>query len=148
MAKVGRKTKLTPEVSKIILETLRVGATFEAAAGRAGVDVSTIHHWRRSGKAEDGKGKLQKTHELVEFALAVDRALADAETRLVGIISKAATTQWQAGAWLLERRWAGQYGSKQKIDMDANVTQRPPREEMDELLARVASALKGDAIPR
>jgi hypothetical protein len=148
VAKVGRKSKLTPEVTKIILETLRVGATFEAAAGRAGVDVSTIHHWRRSGKAEDGEGKLEKTPELVEFALAVDRAIAEAETRLVGLVNRAAPKQWQAAAWILERRWAGQYGSKQKIDMDANVTQRPPREEMDELLAKVAAALKGDAVPR
>lgn len=137
MAKVGRKSKLTPEVTKIILETLRVGATFEAAAGRAGVDVSTIHHWRRSGKAEDGEGKLEKTPELVEFALAVDRAIAEAETRLVGLVSKAAPKQWQAAAWILERRWAGQYGSKQKIDMDARITSETGAEALAKLMKQL-----------
>ena len=80
---------------------------------------------------------------MAAFAIAVDRALAEAETSLVGIVRKAANTQWQAGAWLLERRWAGQYSARAKLDVDATVTQRPPRQEMDETLAKIAAALKG-----
>lgn len=145
MATAGRRSKLTPEVQKIILETLRIGATFEAAAGRAGVSVSAINEWRRRGHGGD---RRKSSKAMAAFAIAVDRALAEAETSLVGIVRKAANTQWQAGAWLLERRWAGQYSVRAKLDVDATVTQRPPRQEMDELLAKIAAALRGDALPR
>jgi len=141
----GRKSKLTPEVEKIILETLRIGATFEAAAGRAGVSVSAVNEWRRRGH---DKHSRKSSKRLQAFALAVDRALADAETSLVGTVRKASSSQWQAAAWLLERRWAGQYSVRARLDVDATVTQRPPREEMEAELAKIRERLKGDAVPR
>lgn len=139
--KIGRSTKLTSEVQKIIVETLRVGATFTAAAGRAGVAESTIHKWRQAGKGNSPSSRIRHSKRLEEFALAVDRALADAETRLVGTVNKASSQQWQAAAWLLERRWAGQYGRRDHLEMDATVTQRPPREEMDAELDKIRERL-------
>lgn len=131
-----RPTKLTPAIEKIIIDTLRVGATFEAAAGRAGISVSTIHEWRRRGRGESLKGKTTK--RLVEFAIAVDRAMADAETSIVAAIRKASAEEWQAGAWLLERRHPDRYGrvDRSKVELDATVAVRPAREEMAELMAR------------
>lgn len=145
MAKVGRKTKLTPTVQKTIIEAVRVGATFEAACGRAGVPMSTFMEWRQRGA---GESKRKKTKLYADFAEAVDRAEADAEIHLVATINKASSKNWQAAAWLLKNRHPDRYSDRSRIDMDANVTQRPPREEMDELLAKVAAALKGDAVPR
>mgnify|MGYP000514677783 FL=1 len=50
--------------------------------------------------------------------------------------------------FLLERTEPKDFGPSSKVEVDATVTQRPPRQEMDETLAKIAAALKGDALPR
>lgn len=137
--KGGRRPKLTDEIQRIIVETIQVGATFEAAAGRAGVGVQTIHEWRRRGKGEDKD--RPSTPRLAAFAAAVEKAMADAETGCVSTIRKASRTQWQAAAWLLERRHPDRYGraDRYQVEMHAHVTTENPRERLARILAPKAA---------
>lgn len=138
--KGGRRLRLTDEIERIIVETLQVGATFEAAAGRAGVAVQTIHEWRRRGRGEDAD--RPSTPRLAAFAAAVEKAMADAETGCVSTIRKASRTQWQAAAWLLERRHPERYGraDRHQVEMRAHVTTEDPRERLARILAPAAAA--------
>lgn len=106
--KGGRSSKLTPEIEKTILETIRMGATFAAAADRAGISPDTIQEWRQRG--EGTHPKRGPTADLVRFALAVKKAMGDAEVLHVGRITKASEKDWTASAWILERRHPERYG--------------------------------------
>jgi transposase len=58
----------------------------------------------------------------VVFALAVEKALTAFESRMLTVITAAATTSWQAAAWRLERRFPDRYSrpeARLKIDVKA-----------------------------
>ena len=140
----GRRPKLTDEIQAIIVDTIRKGATFEAAAGAAGVSVDTIHEWRRRGAGKDDR---PRTARLAEFARAIERAMAEAEIRCVGAIGKASSRQWQAAAWLLERRHPDRYGlrTQSRVDLDARVG-LDARVELERALDRITVAVGGAVV--
>lgn len=73
----GRRSKLTPETHEAIVKAVRAGATFEGAAGAAGVDESTLYRWLREAEQEDAPDwKFQFHHDLY-------RARAEVEVRIV-----------------------------------------------------------------
>lgn len=141
----GRPPKLTDEVERIICETIRVGASFEAAALRSGVGLGTIQEWRRRGNGQDER---PKTPRLAKFARAVDQAMADAETRLVGYIDAAArggdfSPQWNGAAWLLKNRHPERYSDKTEVKHSGAVERPAERPDLskytDEELAQLES---------
>lgn len=73
-----------------IIDAIRTGLSIEAACQCAGLSRSTFYRWRD----DDDR-----------FGDQVDRAIAESEGHLVGLIRSAAETDWRAGAWLLERRF-------------------------------------------
>jgi transposase-like protein len=107
----GRPTKLTPEVQRLIEQSLRNGATYEIAAHVAGIDVRTMYRWLAAGKRA-------KSGAMYEFCHAVKRQEAAAAQEALMVIRSAATGKegykgnWQAGAWLLERRFGYQRKSE------------------------------------
>ena len=94
----------------MMLEALRGGNYIETAAEYAGIDDSTYRRWMQ-----------REEPEFRAFRAAVKKALADAEVRNVGIVLKAAPTQWQAAAWWLERRHPSVYGRRTQVAADVNV---------------------------
>jgi hypothetical protein len=70
-----------------------------------------------------------------ELAQAVEDATS--EVRLVGLVAKAASTNWRAAAWLLERRYQERW-SPQRVDKDAlpAISEDDPMLEFDELAER------------
>lgn len=99
----GRPTKLTPEVQTTIVNALAAGTYLETAAAAAGINQDTLHRWLRNGARADGG--LQKG-----FSEAVKKALASAEVRNLATITLASASQWQAAAWILERRYPQRWG--------------------------------------
>jgi len=88
-------TKRTPERRTAILNSLRVGNTRRAAVGFAQIDHATFYRWM------DDDATLRDD---------VEKAEADAETRFLGNIAKAAADgTWTAAAWWLERRRYEEY---------------------------------------
>ena len=113
----GRPTKWNPERQEEICGYLREGLPLETCAKLAGICRSTLLLWKSRGK--EGEAPYS------DFLSAVNQATADAERVLLADIRRASRerNQWQAAAWILERRHPAQYGYKREIrvEMDGAV---------------------------
>lgn len=122
---MARPTKLTPEAQERICQAIRLGATYEHAAQRGGIGYSTLRDWVLRGEAEldrvaDNPRASIRADELiyVEFSEALKEAESDGILANLAHIRKAAQgdednrPQWQAAAWLLERRHPNIYGRR------------------------------------
>jgi hypothetical protein len=99
----GRPSKLTDEVQKHICEGIRLGMTYARAAAYVRIDYTTFRKWMINGEAN-------KSKQYRKFFEAVKEAEADAVRTCLAIIRKAALDgQWAAAAWLLDRRYPGEY---------------------------------------
>jgi hypothetical protein len=85
--KIGRKTKLTPEVHKGICDLVRLGLVPRRAAAKYNVKPATLDDWIKRGE------KRHKTRSadfpFVAFAADLERALTDCLARKVGRIEQA-----------------------------------------------------------
>jgi transposase-like protein len=111
MAERGRPTKLDDLRAKRIIDALKAGHSFGAAARAGGIDEGTLHQWRRRGLS--GHRDFARFYERVEEAcqIAEDRCVQVLRSALEGEDLKLATdTAWK---WLARRRaaeWAEQKG--------------------------------------
>lgn len=112
-APVGRPAKLDDAVTVTMVEILRFGGYVETAAAAAGVARATFHAWIERGGAEGTKAEDAPYRE---FRERIELARAEGEAHNVELIAKAATKDWKAAAWMLERqfpeRWAGPIGRR------------------------------------
>lgn len=131
--RVGRPTKLTQQTADRILTILRAGGYDETACAAAGVSRQQFYAWLRRGRDDE---------PLYDAFLAdVERARAEGESRNVMLIAQAAQANWQAAAWLLERRHPERWARPSQRDKDAPVENAPvstddPFAEVDELARR------------
>ena len=110
----GRPNMLTPERQDRIVGALKVGNTRRAAARHGGIDEDTLLEWIRRG---EGRDKRRKTQAFADFAVAIKDAEAEAEVQYVNVIKNAAASgNWQAAAWWLERRKSGDYRRTDRIE--------------------------------
>lgn len=82
--RLGRPTKLTPEVRDKIVESVRRGNFIEAAAESAGVYRGTVFRWVQ--EANEGHPDPSRA----EFRDALMQARAEAETTMVSLVFRAA----------------------------------------------------------
>lgn len=117
----GRPSKLTPQVLESISAVLRAGNYVETAAAFAGIDKVTLYDWMRQGARARAKG--HETGIYARFSHAIEKAMADAETVMTSAIFRAGRGhedtpgQWQALAWLLERKHPDKWGRRQRLDI-------------------------------
>ena len=101
MGSVGRPTKRTPETVKKLCDAIRLGASYGDACGYAGIDHDTFSKWR---------------HDFPEFSAEIKEAEGAGRVQLIAKIQKAANDgNWQAAAWMLERRDPENYGKKSHL---------------------------------
>lgn len=111
-----------------VIDLLSQGLPVTLATAAAGVGRSTFYKW-----LEDPK-----------FAEQVEAAQARSAVPLLARITSASETQWQAAAWILERRWPGEFGRRDRLQTEQT---GPPLEVIvrrmgsltDEQLQRIAS---------
>lgn len=116
---MARPSKLTPETLEKIIKAIRGGATYELAAAFAGISYETFNEWRKT--------KPQFSEALRE---------AEGEAALVWLAKieqAAASGDWRAAAWKLERRYPRDYGrsvqeQQHSGGVSINITRRPPVE--------------------
>jgi hypothetical protein len=73
--------------------------------------------WARLAASSRAKPKDSET-PFAEFADAIQKAQADAETRNVALIAKAAQDgTWTAAAWWLERKYPERWGRKERHEV-------------------------------
>lgn len=134
--RVGRRSKLTPEVREKVLVAIRAGNYLEVAARYAGVSRSTLFSWLE-------RGRKARSGQFLDFLDAVEGAIAQAEVQAVARISAASQLDWKAAAWLLERgpahqRWRPSLQLKLGDLSDAEI-----QSALDEVARRLADG--GDA---
>jgi hypothetical protein len=134
-----RRPRLTAQVAEQLLAALRAGAYVAQACEAAGISRRTFYEWWRAGAADDGEP------ELVALRESVEAAKAQGEVRQVAYIATAAQSNWQAAAWLLERRYPERWARASQRDRDAIVAEATeategaltdPFAEIDELAKR------------
>ena len=94
---------LTPEVEAKILAGIRdAGMSLQTACAWAGISDDTLARQRKKDP---------------ELAARVERAREMFKAKMVTLISAAAPKNWNAAAWLLERRWPEEFG-RQRLDTE------------------------------
>lgn len=116
--KRGRPSKLTPELQAELCNMLRAGATIDAACEAAGVNRAQFYRW--IAKAEEG------ARPYAQFRDEAKKALAVAEVGLVAVIREASKQQWQAAAWLLERRFKSRWARNAQAESLSRIMSGPP----------------------
>lgn len=104
---MGAPLLLTPEMQDRIVALVRSGNYIDTATRIAGISKETFYSWCRRGHKGEQPFK--------NFLVAVERAAAESEAINVGLIERAATKQWQAAAWYLERRYPKKFGRSDKL---------------------------------
>src|SRR4051812_29985515 len=115
---MGRPTKLTPELQARICELIRTGGVHpETAAVSAGICEKTYSRWLV-------RGRQSRSGIYVAFVRAVSKAMRDWEAGLTITVRKAASKDWRAAAFLLERGAPERWGKRERVDVKADVTHR------------------------
>jgi transposase-like protein len=114
--KGGRPTKLNPSRIEAILQALRMGGWRGPAARQAGIAEETLAEWIKRGERAIAQGHPETLH--AQLAAAIPKAEADAEALALARIGKAASEgQWTAAAWMLERKYPGRYGKRERVEL-------------------------------
>ena len=129
---VGRKTKKTSKYIEPLLDNLRSGMTYQAAATQAGLSQATVDKWRQSDDEFS-----QKFNEAVDYAEAVLLSELRAQGR--------AREDWRSTAWILERRFPERWGLKKEIDMNVTDKKADGQEMVLAMIAQATEALKAPA---
>ena len=103
--------KLSAETKEKLLAYVRAGAYLETAAAACGLSSRTVREWVRVG-ARASRGDLR------DFFTQYEQARALGELRHVGIIAKAAETEWTAAAWWLERSRPARWGRQLRLHVE------------------------------
>lgn len=93
---MGRRSKYTPETVKKITDAIKLGSTYELAAGYAGITYETFNEWRKRKSEFSDAIKLAEGTAAVGWLAKIEKAASDGN--------------WTAAAWKLERRYPEQYG--------------------------------------
>jgi len=114
----GRSDTYNDVAEQRICDALRKGATLGMAAKAAGMSRSTLHRWRNRHEGFDRK---------------VQRAKAEAGLDSLDVIeSAAAEGDWRAAAWMLEKRFPGEYGDQDDL----------PTEEIEQFVECVRATIR------
>jgi hypothetical protein len=149
---IDRRFKLTEERAEKICAAISEGHTRAYAAGYAGISERSLYNYLQMAdeslaKFEDGDELTEPEAFLAQFALGLQIARGTAEKKYLDIIKKAAGTQWQAAAWIMERSlgWTktakvehtGERVLKVKLTMEkpagAQILDNAPDEPQDEI---------------
>lgn len=118
---MARPSKLTPELTELIVLAIRAGNYSKVAAEMAGIGETTFYRWLELGAKEGAKKEFR------EFRESIKRAEAEAEVRSVALIRQAADGgTWQAAAWYLERKHGDRWGRNDKIRQEISGPEGKP----------------------
>ena len=96
---MGRKSKLTPDVSSRFCEAIQLGMTYKLACGYAGISEATFYRWVQEAEKPGGRKAQREFRDELKGAEAKGAAL-----NLAVITRAAQDGDWKASAWILERR--------------------------------------------
>jgi hypothetical protein len=141
--KVGRNTKLTPELMYKLAAHIASGQYVETACGLCGVTSASFRSWTRKAKEiEERLGENEPAtgeEELfLSFLSALTSARAESVARSVANIKAAGKSDWRAEAWYLERTEPALFGSVERHVHEFG------KSSDEQLVAETARLLGGD----
>jgi hypothetical protein len=116
----GQPTKLTPELIERVAQLLPQTLYLETVGDALGVSRYTWRGWLKRGAKEAARlskpGARPRAREALylQFFAAYKKGLAEAEADSVERIRQSGATQWQAAAWLLERRYPQRWSANRR----------------------------------
>lgn len=105
--KVGKPTKLTPVIQKIIAGAVSRGLTYELASNLAEIHPKTVGNWLKMGEFDLQEGN---DTEYVRFYSAVSKAHASYADTLMQRAESQSYEDAPGTRWLLERVYRKHYG--------------------------------------
>ena len=105
--KPGRPTLLNPARQSVLLNAIKEGMPLKQAAEIAGISYDTLNHWRNRGEVECSPPEYR------QFCQLLRRSQAVAMQVNLSYIHQAASRDWRAAAWMLERRFPDEFGREQ-----------------------------------
>lgn len=120
---MARTSKLTSELIEQICAFIENGNTNKDACYMVGISEATLYNWI----AKASKLKKQTPDNAIYFELLESLKRAEARFRAyhISVINNASRRNWQASAWMLERRYPNEYGRK-VTDVSLAVTDEVP----------------------
>lgn len=109
----GAPSLLTQDRQEKIADYLSKGVPAKVAAKASGITEQTYHRWKRLGREQIEAGEEGEYRNFVE---AIDQAEAEAEARMVEMVTAAAPDDWRAAMTYLERRRPEDWGKKERIE--------------------------------
>jgi hypothetical protein len=114
MATAGRKTKLTPEIIKLVCGYIENGATYKRACQLSSIGERTFHRWKTKGM-EAKRGVYWQFWQLVLVS----------EEKYIQFhlqnINKAAKVDWRASAWALKRKRPDEFGDMVDVNHSGQI---------------------------
>jgi hypothetical protein len=108
-AKLGRRSKLTPDYVPKFLAQIEKGLPVRAAAALAGLHHDTVMKWLEAARAGDER--------YFDFLERYTRARGKAQDAAVERIRRVGADDWRAEAWLLERMHPADFSLKQALEL-------------------------------
>ena len=102
MKRRGRRSTLDQKLQRRICGLLSQGSAIKSACIVCGLGERTFYDWRDKGRAGE--------EPFARFFSAVTRAREAHKGNLIRRIVSAATADWKAASWLLERQFPGEFG--------------------------------------
>ena len=101
-----RPSKLTPEIQQKIGDGVSFGLTYALAASAAGITYQSLNSWLQRGQTENS-GKYNQFYKYIQ------KCNADVAKTLLERINEAAKAcDTQMCTWILERRFASDFGRR------------------------------------
>ncbi len=116
--KMGRPTKLSPQIARAILKVISKGGHFSPACVAAGVSHQTALRWIEQGNHDVSENVKSP---FATFVRALHQAASQAESNIVSQVYDHTEKDWRAGAFLLERRHPERWGKKEQATNITNV---------------------------
>lgn len=120
-------TRLTDETFDACLEAARAGLSLKRTAQYVGVGERTIKDWLARGRSaieaseETGAPILEEEVRFASFAKDWEQAQSSAVARNLTLIQQAATADWRAAAWYLERSHPDEFGRSNRVEVSGPV---------------------------
>ena len=127
--------KRSSELEKKIIKRIGEGASFSDAPRLEGIDESSFRRWRKCKNAQGEEDTTLRDRRCWDCAnCALQKRCDEAESRFkqecVQTIYKAGAKNWKARAWLLERRYRDEYGTKTTVENSGEVIYSDPSREL------------------
>ena len=116
LLRMPRKLTLNDELIENLCKCISNGLNNKDACAMCGVTEDTFYKWLR--EAEDTKSRVNHRELKIKLAESLKKAEAKFKAFHLGNITKSASGDWKASAWILERKFPKEFA---RIDRNAVV---------------------------